>query len=154
MESQTLLKKLEWCKTGAKCQMLLYTLWGYIFSNSTAVLFLLFFSELPRLKSWDRGHEKKKTHWNRNWNRNLRRGRCVGFWQTSTNSFSLWGLWDVTAWQVETSGDMLPITLQEMKYGLSGTIHEGHHWPDAHRENCCVIADNTLSLTSNFCTSV
>lgn len=25
---------------------------------------------------------------------------------------------------------MLPITLQEMKYGLSGTIHEGHHWPD------------------------
>lgn len=65
----------------------------------------------------------------------------MGFWQTSTNSFSLWGLWDVTVWQVETSGEMLPITLQEMKYGLLGTIHEGHHWPDVkqHSVYVCVL---------------
>lgn len=62
MESQTerdCVKRLEWCKMGAKCQMLLYTLLGNISSNSAAVPFLFVFSQLPRLKSWDRGHEKK-----------------------------------------------------------------------------------------------
>lgn len=37
----------------------------------------------------------------------------------------------------ETSGEMLPITPLQMKYRLSGTIHEGHQWPDV---TVCVSA--------------
>lgn len=88
----------------------------------------------------------KKNHWNRNWNRNWRRRGCVGFGKhqhqihSPCEAFEMWQMW-----QVETSGEMLPITLQEMKYGLSGTIREGHDWPD-------VCAWRIVFFTSNFWT--
>ena len=108
--------------------MLPYTLLGNTSTNSTALPVFFVFSQLQH-PMWHRGHEKKITKVEIE-KEKLKKRRMSGFWKTSTNSLSLWGLWDVTVWQLETSGVMLPIMLQEMKYRLSGTTHEGPQWPD------------------------
>lgn len=111
--------------------MLLYTLLGNISSNAATVLFLLFCflysccdlsPEIEVMKKEiteieiEIETEGEKDVW------------VFGKHQQIHSPCEAFKMWQF--WQVETSGEMLPITLQEMKYGLSRTIHEGHRWPD------------------------
>lgn len=52
----------------------------------------------------------------------------------------------------ETSGEMLPVTPLQMKYRLSGTIHEGHRWPDV--TVLCVCLSVCKKLFALHCSSI